>query len=59
MNIFDINKKIIIQENEFENVVCEMLAILSRPELVNRAVIQYLHDILTYLLYINLADTSV
>ena len=38
------NKNIFIQENAFENIVCEMTAILSRPQYVNLNLIwlQYL-----------------
>ena len=32
---FNRNSNIFIQENAFENVVCEMVAILSRPQCVN------------------------
>ena len=33
---FDRNSNIFIQENAFESVVCEMTAILSRPQCVNK-----------------------
>ena len=29
------NRKVFIQENEIENVVCKMAAILSRPRCIN------------------------
>ena len=32
---FNRNSNIFIQENAFENVVCEMASILSRPQCVN------------------------
>ena len=31
-----------MQENAFENVVCEMVSILSQPQCVNHALDQYL-----------------
>ena len=31
------NSHIFIQENAFENIVCEIAAILSRPQCVNRS----------------------
>ena len=37
---FNRNSYIFIQENEFENVICEMAAILSRPQCVN---LEWLH----------------
>ena len=45
MNIFQWNfignSKVFIQENALENVVCEMAAILSRPQCVNKTTILY------------------
>ena len=38
---FNRNSKLFSQENAFENVVCEMAAILSRPQCVNINDIQY------------------
>ena len=37
------NSYIFIQENAFENVVCEMAAILSRPQCVNKISLKWLH----------------
>ena len=32
---YHLNSNVFIQENAFENIVCEMAAILSRPQCVN------------------------
>ena len=38
---FNRNSNIFIHENEFESVICEMAAILSRPQCVKLAVVEY------------------
>ena len=48
------NSCIFIQENAFENVVCEMTAILSWPQCVKQATIKlFISLIVVFILYIN------
>ena len=46
---FNRNSNIFIQENAFESVVCEMAAILSRPQWVNKVMhATYIDDLTGY-----------